>query len=136
MRAAILSASMALALLLLPSCATIVKGTTQTIAINTPGVAGARCQLRSGAVGSIEVVTPATLTVEKSQESITVRCSKECYQDGAGVVTSFTEGMAAGNVIAGGVIGLGVDAATGAMNKYAPETVIVMVPIQGCRAQG
>jgi len=122
------------ALFLLPSCATIVKGTTQTIAINTPGVAGARCTLRSGVVGSVEVVTPATLTVEKSQESITVHCAKPCYRDGAGIGTSFSEGMAAGNIIAGGVIGLGVDAATGAMNKYAPETIVVMTPIPGCRA--
>ena len=85
---------------------------------------------------AVEVVTPATVTLEKSQESITVHCSKECFQDGAGVVTSFSEGMAAGNIIAGGVIGLGIDAATGAMNKYAPETIVVMVPIQGCRANG
>lgn len=126
----------ALALLLLPSCATIVKGTSQSIAITTPGAAAAKCQLRSGAIGSIEVVTPATLTVEKSQESITVHCTKQCFQDGAGVVTSFSEGMAAGNIIAGGVIGLGIDAASGAMNKYAPETIIVMTPIQGCRASG
>jgi hypothetical protein len=126
----------ALALLLLPSCATIVKGTTQTIAINSPGVAGARCQLRSGAIGTVDVVTPATVTLEKSQENITVHCTKECFQDGAGIVTSFTEGLAAGNIIAGGVIGLGIDAASGAMNKYAPETIIVMTPIQGCRATG
>jgi hypothetical protein len=126
----------ALALLLLPSCATIVKGTTQTIAINSPGAAGARCQLRSGAIGTVDVVTPATVTLEKSQENITVRCTKECFQDGAGIVTSFTEGLAAGNIIAGGVIGLGIDAASGAMNKYAPETIIVMTPIQGCRATG
>jgi len=125
-----------LALLALPSCATIVKGTTQTIAINTPGVPAARCQLRSGAIGTVEVVTPATVTLEKSQESITVHCTKQCFQDGAGVVTSFSEGMAAGNIIAGGVIGLGIDAATGAMNKYAPETIVVMIPIQGCRASG
>jgi hypothetical protein len=126
----------ALALLMLPSCATIVKGTTQTIAINSPGAAGARCQLRSGAIGTVDVVTPATVTLEKSQENITVHCVKECFQDGAGIVTSFTEGLAAGNIIAGGVIGLGIDAASGAMNKYAPETIIVMTPIQGCRATG
>src|SRR4029079_19670322 len=123
-----------LALFLLPSCATIVKGTTQTIAINTPGVAGARCTLRSGVVGSVAVVTPATLTVEKSQESITVHYAKPCLHYDAGIVSSFSEGMAAGNIIAGGVIGLGVDAATGAMNKYAPATIVVMTPIPGCRA--
>ena len=32
------------------------------------------------------------------------------------------------------VLGLGVDAASGAMNKYSPETGIFMAPIAGCRA--
>ncbi len=41
--------------------------------------------------------------------------------------------MAAGNVVLGGVIGLGVDAATGAINKYADRTSITMIPIQACR---
>jgi hypothetical protein len=42
--------------------------------------------------------------------------------------------MAAGNVLAGGVIGLGVDAATGAMNQYAPQADIVMTEDGLCRA--
>ena len=114
-------------------CATITKGTTQSIAVNTPGVAGATCHLASSAIGSRTVVTPATLTVDKGQEGITVRCSKQCYQDGTGIIASNTEAMTAGNVIAGGIIGLGVDAASGAMNKYASETSIFMSPIPGCR---
>ncbi len=40
--------------------------------------------------------------------------------------------MAAGNVILGGVVGLGVDAATGAINKYSPEVQVAMVPVAGC----
>ena len=62
-----------------------------------------------------------------------VRCTKECFQDCAGIIASNTEVMTAGNILVGGVIGLGVDAASGAMNKYTPETSIVMLPIQGCR---
>ena len=115
------------------SCATITKGTTQSIAVNTPSAPGASCTLASSAIGSRTVVTPATLNVEKSQESITVRCQKECFQDGAGIVASNTETMTAGNVLMFGPIGLGVDAISGAMNKYAPETSIYMVPIPGCR---
>jgi hypothetical protein len=42
------------------------------------------------------------------------------------------ENMAMGNVVAGGVIGLGVDAATGAMNKYAPQADILMTPDGSC----
>ncbi|MDX2205499.1 MAG: translation initiation factor 2 [Hyphomicrobiaceae bacterium] len=114
-------------------CATITRGTTQNISINTPGAAGAQCTLSSPAVGTKVVVTPATVVVQKGQDAIAVRCSKECFQDGAGVIESNIEGMTAGNVLVGGVIGLGVDAASGAMNKYNSDTNIVMPPIQGCR---
>ena len=34
--------------------------------------------------------------------------------------------MTAGNVVFGGVIGLGIDAASGAMNKYQPGVEVVM----------
>ena len=56
------------------------------------------------------------------------------YIDRADREFYIAEGKAAGNVIVGGVIGLGVDAATGAMNKYADRTTIVMIPVQGCHA--
>ena len=119
--------------IVLGGCATVVKGTTQQIAVNTPGVAGATCTLSSSAIGSRVVQTPATLTVEKGREGITVRCSAECYNDGTGVVASNAEGMSAGNVVFGGLIGLGVDAASGAINSYASQTDILMTPIQGCK---
>ena len=104
------------------------------VAIDTPGVSGASCELTSPGIGSQHVVTPATLQLEKSQHNISVICRKQCYQDGIGVIASYTEGMTAGNVLVGGVVGLGVDAATGAMNKYADRTSIVMLPVQGCTA--
>jgi phosphoketolase len=62
-------------------------------------------------------------------------CRKECFQDGTGIIASHTEAMAAGNIIAGGVIGLGIDAASGAMNRYNAENQIALVPVQGCRAR-
>lgn len=125
-----------LAALGLAACATMTKGTTQVVAVNTPGVAGATCTLTSEAIGSQLVVTPGTVTLEKSKESVAVKCSKECYVEGGGVIASNMEGMTAGNIILGGVIGLGVDAASGAMNKYTPEIQVVMTPIQGCRPAG
>jgi hypothetical protein len=45
------------------------------------------------------------------------------------VLASETEIMTAGNVVFGGVIGLGIDAASGAMNKYQPGVEIAMSPI-------
>jgi hypothetical protein len=114
-------------------CATITKGTTQAVAVNTPGAVGAQCTLNSGAIGTKVVTTPATITLDKSQESITVLCKKECFQDGSTVIASNTETMAAGNLLVGGVVGLGVDAVSGAMNKYNADNQIAMVPIPGCR---
>ncbi len=117
----------------LSACATITKGTTQTVAIQTPGAPGASCTLVSEGIGTKTVTTPATIVLDKSQHSIAVSCKKECFLDGTGIISSSTEGMAAGNIIAGGVLGLGIDAATGAMNKYNPDTQIGMVAVPGCR---
>ncbi len=78
------------------------------------------------------VTTPAAITLDKSQENINVVCKKRCFQDGAGVIPSHTESMTAGNVLAGGVVGLGVDAISGAMNKYNDNNQFTMVPIAGC----
>jgi hypothetical protein len=119
---------------MLAACATITKGTTQVVAVNTPGAAGASCTLTSPAIGALTVVTPDTISLPKASDNISVRCSKECYQDGAGVISSNMEGMTAGNIILGGVIGLGVDAVSGAMNKYSPEIQVALIPVPGCGA--
>ena len=42
--------------------------------------------------------------------------------------------MTAGNIVFGGLIGLGVDAASGAMNTYDPSVEVVMTPMPGCGA--
>jgi hypothetical protein len=114
-------------------CASIAKGTTQAVALDTPGVPGATCSLTSAGIGSRVVQTPSSMILDKSQHNISVSCKKECYQDGIGIIPSHTEAMTAGNVIVGGVVGLAVDAASGAMNKYNDTNQITMVPIPGCK---
>lgn len=120
----------------LAGCATITKGTTQAVAVSTPGAPGATCTLTSGGIGgSKTLTTPATLVLDKSQDNIQVVCKKECFQDAVGIIASHTETMAAGNIVAGGVVGLGIDAASGAMNRYNADNQFAMVPIPGCRAK-
>lgn len=123
-----------IASLAIAGCATITKGTTQQIAVNTPGVPGAECTLNSGGISTKVVTTPATLIVDKSQDNIAVTCRKACYQDAVGIIPSHTEAMAAGNVIAGGLIGLGVDAASGAMNRYNSDNQFALIALPGCKA--
>jgi hypothetical protein len=120
---------------LLVGCATIVKGTTQVVAIDTPGVAGAACTITTQA-GPQMVTTPGTVTLKKGSDALPISCVKECYVNGQSVIPSNAEAMAAGNVIFGGVIGLGVDAASGALNKYPDVVTVAMVPDQTCRPGG
>ena len=126
-------ASVILISLIITGCASITKGTTQSVVVNTPNVSGAICTLSSNSVGSRTVVTPAVTSLEKGKDAIQVRCRKECYEDGVGVIPSNFEGMTAGNILVGGIIGLGVDAATGAMNQYPSEVSIHMAKSNSCK---
>jgi hypothetical protein len=119
--------------LVLVGCATITKGTTQTIAIDTPGVPGATCTIQTQ-TGPRGVTTPGNVVLDKTASPLPITCTKECYIAGSSIIPSGTETMAAGNVLLGGVIGLGVDAATGAMNKYPDLVTVAMTPDASCGA--
>jgi hypothetical protein len=106
-----------LSLAALGGCASIAKGTSQSIAITTPPTTGAACILSSGQ-GNWTVTSPCAVTVEKSKEDIQVHCDKPGWQEGYATIPSNFEGWSVGNILLGGVIGLGVDAATGAVNEY------------------
>lgn len=118
-------------MLALMGCATITKGTTQTIAVDTPGVPGATCTIQTPS-GPRGLVTPGNVTLDKQSAALPITCTKECYVMGSSMIPSNTESMAAGNVILGGVVGLGVDAATGAMNKYPDLVTVAMTPDPAC----
>ena len=118
--------------LFLGSCSTIVKGTQQQVSINTPGVTGAMCTLQSPAVGSRTVQTPGNIVLPKSKHNVAVSCTAQCYAPGVATLASHTEIMTAGNVVFGGLIGLGVDAASGAMNTYDANVDVMMSPIPTC----
>jgi Cu/Zn superoxide dismutase len=121
------------AALSLAACASITRGTTQNVAINTPNVSGATCTLTSNAIGTRTITTPAVTNLEKGKDAIHVICRKDCYDDGVAIIPSNFEGMTAGNILIGGVIGLGVDAATGAMNQYQNEVSVHMVKANSCK---
>lgn len=121
-----------IAALMLAGCATITKGTTQPVAIDTPGVPGAMCtiQTQSGPQG---VQTPGSIVLSKGSAALPIQCTKECYLLGSSIIPSNTETMAAGNVVFGGVVGLGVDAVSGAMNKYPDIVTVAMTPDPVCQ---
>lgn len=114
-------------------CATITKGTTQTVAIDTPGVPGANCSIQTQS-GPRGLITPGSVVLDKGSSPLPITCTKDCYVMGSSIIPSGTETMAAGNVVFGGIIGLGVDAATGAMNKYPDVVTVAMTPDPACHS--
>lgn len=120
-------AALGLAAVSVSACASITKGTSQSVSINTAPVQGANCTLQNAA-GTWTVVSPGAVTVPRTKHDINVKCEKTGFQAGIGTLKSGTQLMSAGNLILGGVIGLGVDAATGAMNDYPEQITVTLTP--------
>lgn len=110
----------------LSACSTIANGKNQAVQFTTGDVEGADCKVTEGRDGAVNLafVTPAEVQVRRAKAAIEVECSKAGYQTATRRVESKMEGSTGGNVVAGGFVGLGVDAMTGAMFKY-PDTIVV-----------
>jgi hypothetical protein len=123
------------AALLASGCATLTTGSSQTVTVQTDP-AGAVCTFRrDGEVIGIINPTPGTISVQKHRLDIDVRCTKDGYLDEAGLVGSKFQAMTFGNILFGGLIGVVVDAASGAAMQYDPAITIVMVPARFPDAQ-
>jgi len=109
-------------------CATITTGSNDLVTIDTDP-SGAVCKLTRGdkQIGVINP-TPGSLEVPKSQHDLTVRCEHEGYLTTEGTIESDFQAMTLGNVIFGGLIGVAVDAASGAMTKYEDGVSITLIP--------
>jgi TonB family protein len=106
-------AAIAVAGFALSGCATIIQGTTESVSVAS-----------ANSEGSWFVTTPGSTTVHKTKNDMTIDCTKPGYAPAHMVAASHFGGTTAGNVIAGGVIGIGIDAASGANYYYdSPITV-------------
>ena len=119
--------SAAILLLLVTGCASIMEGGDQIVNVQTTGCeeyGTVQCTVVNDD-GSSVLTAPASVSVEKDKDALTVSCeSNDGKAKGVQIVESSYEAMNAGNLLLGGVIGVGVDAATGAMWKY-PSSIIV-----------
>jgi hypothetical protein len=113
---------------MLPACATMVAGTSQDVVVDTDP-AGASCDLkRSGETLTTLAATPGKVNVSRSKNDIDVMCRKEGFaQAGTKIVPSFN-GATIGNVLVGGLIGVMVDAASGANFNYPAHNYVSLVP--------
>lgn len=111
---------------LIGGCASISEGTKQTVTIITDP-SGATCNISQGG-NLIAIVnpTPGSTTVPKSKYDLIINCKRDGYGSGVGVLRSETDGATAGNLLLGGVVGLAVDASTGAINRYPNIASIIL----------
>jgi PEGA domain len=116
------------ALIALPcfGCASVTRGTTANISVATTP-AGATAEI-TGLEIPTACVTPCVVQAKRSAD-ITVTVSKDGYEPQTIPLTKEIPGSGAagfaGNLLAGGLIGMGVDAATGAAQDHKPNPVIV-----------
>ena len=107
-------------------CASVTRGTTENISISsTPS--GATAEV-AGLDVPTACVTPCVVQAKRSAD-ITVTVAKEGYEPQVIPLTKEipSAGAAgfAGNLLLGGVVGMGVDAVTGAALDHKPNPVIV-----------
>lgn len=97
-------------------CATIVKGRTQLVSIDS-NVRGAQVLVNGMTVGT----TPFNGPIERGASSqVTIR--KDGYFPKTITLSTEFEPIFWGNFIIGGVLGSSTDSGTGAMYKYSPTT--------------
>lgn len=108
---------------LLGGCATITRGTTEAWSVQTEPV-GADIRLSSGE----QCKSPCTLQ-KKRKDPFQVTIDHAGYEQVVTQIVSSVKGAGAagmaGNVLIGGLIGIGVDAVTGAAKDLTPNPLIV-----------
>jgi len=117
-------------MILLSACASITTGTEQSIFVETPKVTGAACELTDSKLGKWTVKsTPGSVKVKKGDGPMNVVCTKAGYEAANISVEETLVGATLGNIILGGGIGILVDAASGAAQKYPDRIVVRMTAI-------
>lgn len=118
--------AVALGLASLSACASIVSDNDSTTYISTEPEQ-ARCELHGQDFKRV-VQTPDSITLPAEAAPITVACDAEGYRTTTATLDTSMDGWIVGNLLFGGVIGLAIDAARGAGQKYPPQMALVLDP--------
>ena len=116
------------AVLFTSGCATIVKGSSQSVTVKTDPP-GATCELsKQGRSLGVVNPTPGTVQLGKGAAALDVSCKRLGYLDATAKLSSSFQGWTLGNAILGGIVGIVVDAGSGAMHEYQPEISVKLLP--------
>lgn len=117
------TAVVAVALMLSSGCATIVKGTTAKVPVASDPP-GADVLVDGNLAGQ----TPITVVLKKTSDHL-VTIQRVGYQPQSVPVVQTVGGAVWGNILAGGLIGWGVDASDGAQYNLIPTTIAVKLEL-------
>jgi hypothetical protein len=120
-----ISSILALALVL-PGCASIVSDNNSGTYIETDPEK-ARCELHGQDFKRV-VETPNSIILPSSAAPITVACKAEGFKNTSALLDTKLDGWIFGNLLFGGIIGVAVDAARGAGQKFPPRFSLVLEP--------
>lgn len=110
-------ATLFISLVLFSNCASIIHGSKQDIAFSS-NPSGAEITINGENRGR----TPASISLNRNQDYL-VKIQLAGYLPYEINVSKKVDGWVFGNIIFGGIIGLIVDASTGAMYKLSPEQI-------------
>ncbi|MCG8429439.1 MAG: hypothetical protein MI754_18975 [Chromatiales bacterium] len=114
--------------MMISGCATVVKGNDQGVTIDTHPQ-GASCTLsRDGATIAVVNPTPGTVQIDRDKDAISIICKKENFLDSTDILSSEFNGVTLGNILVGGIIGIAVDAGSGAMHDYPSMITVTLIP--------
>lgn len=105
-------------ILFVNSCASITKGQSQVLSIDTPNCPGATCRISNNEGTYYINRTPGTVTINKSGSNLNIVCGTPGSSEQAISTDSSVDGMSWGNILIGGIIGAAVDVGTGAAYEY------------------
>ncbi len=114
----LLGLAVAMFLTMTSGCASIVSGSSQSVSVETNACREATCELRNDKGKWYVTKTPGSVTIQRSYEDLVVSCRKGDETSPTSAYKSTTKGMAFGNILFGGIIGAGVDVASGAAYEY------------------
>lgn len=111
-------------LLLSVNCATVVNKRHQKIPVSSSPT-GAMVSLQECGESKVDpaAVTPTVVSIKRNVTSCKVVLSKDGYDDAVVQFTRHVSGWVWGNAAIGGLIGLAVDAITGAMYGQNPDNI-------------
>ena len=110
------------------NCASIAHGTRQDISVqSTPSNADVVVKCAKDAAFNAPP-TPAEITLKRNRGGCLITVSKDGYEPRTFRLTRQLSGWYIANILIGGVIGLIIDAADGAMFNLSPNNIVAVLP--------